>query len=176
MSTALKLRRGTTAQHSSFTGAAGEITVDTDKKTVVVHDGVTAGGKPLPQTDANGNLGLSVTPSAWGLFKAIEIGSRGNSISAYDSGGLYVGSNNYFNGTNWIYKITAPAAQYYSADGKHVWQTSASGTAGNAISFTQAMTLNASAQLLVGATTDYGFGGKILTRGGGVVSLSLIHI
>lgn len=47
MSTALKLRRGTTAQHSTFTGAAGEITVDSDKKSVVVHDGATSGGFPL---------------------------------------------------------------------------------------------------------------------------------
>ena len=47
----VKLRRGTTAQHASFTGAAGEITVDTTKKTVVVHDGATAGGFPLaPET------------------------------------------------------------------------------------------------------------------------------
>lgn len=47
MSTQLKLRRGTTAQHSTFTGASGEVTVDTTKKTVVVHDGTTAGGVPL---------------------------------------------------------------------------------------------------------------------------------
>jgi hypothetical protein len=42
----VQLRRGTTAQHSSFTGAQGEITYDTDKKTIVLHDGVTAGGRP----------------------------------------------------------------------------------------------------------------------------------
>lgn len=47
MANALQLRRGTTAQHSSFTGLVGEITVDTDKDTVVVHDGSTAGGIPL---------------------------------------------------------------------------------------------------------------------------------
>lgn len=47
MSTAVQLRRGTTAQHAGFTGAAGEVTVDTDKDTVVVHDGATAGGHPL---------------------------------------------------------------------------------------------------------------------------------
>lgn len=47
MATALQLRRGTTAQHSTFTGAAGEVTVDTDKDTVVVHDGLKAGGFPL---------------------------------------------------------------------------------------------------------------------------------
>lgn len=43
----LQLRRGTTPQHAVFTGAPGEVTVDTDKKTVVVHDGTTQGGFPL---------------------------------------------------------------------------------------------------------------------------------
>ena len=47
MAKLLKLRRGTTSQHSSFTGAEGEVTVDTTKDTLVVHDGSTAGGIPL---------------------------------------------------------------------------------------------------------------------------------
>lgn len=47
MAKQLQLRRGTTAEHSTFTGVAGEITVDTTKDTIVVHDGVTAGGFPL---------------------------------------------------------------------------------------------------------------------------------
>ena len=47
MSFAFQRRRGTTAQHSSFTGLLAELTVDTDKDTVVVHDGSTAGGFPL---------------------------------------------------------------------------------------------------------------------------------
>jgi len=47
MAKRLQLRRGTTAQHAAFTGAVNEVTVDTDKKTLVVHDGVTAGGEPL---------------------------------------------------------------------------------------------------------------------------------
>lgn len=47
MSTAIQRRGGTTAQHASFTGLAREITIDTDKNTVVVHDGSTAGGFPL---------------------------------------------------------------------------------------------------------------------------------
>ena len=47
MATQIQLRRGTTSQHSSFTGAAGEVTVDTDKDVAVVHDGSTAGGFPL---------------------------------------------------------------------------------------------------------------------------------
>jgi hypothetical protein len=43
----VKLRRGTTAEHAAFTGALGEVTIDTDKKCLVVHDGATAGGKPV---------------------------------------------------------------------------------------------------------------------------------
>ena len=43
----LQLKRGTTAKHSTFTGKVGEVTVDTDKDTVVVHDGTTAGGFPM---------------------------------------------------------------------------------------------------------------------------------
>jgi hypothetical protein len=47
MAKQVQFRRGTTSQHSTFTGAVGEITVDTDKDVVVVHDGSTAGGFPL---------------------------------------------------------------------------------------------------------------------------------
>jgi len=47
MAKRLQLRGGTTAQHSTFTGAIREVTVDTDKDTLVVHDGSTAGGFPL---------------------------------------------------------------------------------------------------------------------------------
>lgn len=64
----VQLRRGTTAEHATFTGAVGEVTVDVDKDTLVVHDGVTAGGVPLAKAaDAvstsggtiNGNLTLT---------------------------------------------------------------------------------------------------------------------
>ena len=53
MAKLLKLRRGTTSQHSSFTGAEGEVTVDTTKDTLVVHDGSTAGGHPISKESAN---------------------------------------------------------------------------------------------------------------------------
>ena len=51
MAKQLKLRRGSTSQHNSFTGAEGEVTVDTDKETLVVHDGSTAGGHPVAAED-----------------------------------------------------------------------------------------------------------------------------
>ena len=56
MAKLLKLRRGTTSQHGSFTGAEGEVTVDTTKDTLVVHDGSTAGGVPLAKESANLSL------------------------------------------------------------------------------------------------------------------------
>ena len=44
MPTQLQFRRGTTSQNNGFTGAVGEITVDTDTDALVLHDGSTAGG------------------------------------------------------------------------------------------------------------------------------------
>ena len=51
MAKLLKLRRGTTTQHASFTGAEGELTIDTTKDTAVVHDGSQAGGRALLRED-----------------------------------------------------------------------------------------------------------------------------
>src|SRR5438046_2450176 len=47
MSKQVRLRRGTTVQHTTFVGADGEVTFDTTKKVLVLHDGVTPGGRPL---------------------------------------------------------------------------------------------------------------------------------
>jgi len=60
MATQVQWRGGSTAEHSTFTGAAREVTVDTQKKTLVVHDGSTAGGEPLLRED-QANLPTSVT-------------------------------------------------------------------------------------------------------------------
>jgi len=67
MSIEVQRRRGTTAQHATFTGAAGEITVDTDKNTAVVHDGSTAGGFPLA---LEGNL-VMTTATATATYYAL---------------------------------------------------------------------------------------------------------
>ena len=62
MPTAVQFRRGTTLEHNTFTGAVGELTVDTDKKTVVVHDGSTTGGNPLSVDGGTASFGnLTVT-------------------------------------------------------------------------------------------------------------------
>ena len=59
MATQVQIRRGTTGQHSAFTGAVGEVTVDTEKKTVCIHDASQIGGFPLLREDfSNSNLAL----------------------------------------------------------------------------------------------------------------------
>jgi len=59
MTTAIKRRRGTTTQHSTFTGLEGELTIDTTKDTVVVHDGAVAGGYPLLREDLANNTNVT---------------------------------------------------------------------------------------------------------------------
>jgi hypothetical protein len=66
MADQLQLRGGTTSEHATFTGALREVTVDTDKDTVVVHDNATVGGNPLMREDASNSalaLGSAATPS-----------------------------------------------------------------------------------------------------------------
>jgi hypothetical protein len=66
MSTQIQRRRGTTSGHSTFIGASGEITVDTTKNTLVVHDGTTAGGFPLAkESDALTSSAIGVTVQAY---------------------------------------------------------------------------------------------------------------
>ena len=66
MPTVLQLRRGTTAQHSSFTGAEGEVTVNTSKDTLVVHDGSTQGGFEIALADLSNTSAVALTDFSGG--------------------------------------------------------------------------------------------------------------
>ena len=116
--------------------------------------------------DANGNLGLGVTPSAWSITPALQVVRA----SIYNQGddGTYITSNGYFN-AGWKYIGASTATQYQMLSGQHRWLTAPSGTAGNAISFTQAMTLDASGNLGIGVTnmSSYNAGGNQFVIGGG---------
>jgi hypothetical protein len=102
-------------------------------------------------TDA-GNLGLGVTPSA-STIPTLQFGANAIVTSTNSS---YFAANATFN-SGWKY-ITSSlnATQYQQTNGQHVFYTAGLGTAGNAITFTQAMTLDASGNLLVGSTTSSG--------------------
>lgn len=71
MAKQVKFRRGTTADHSVFTGAVGELTVDTDKKVVIVHDGGTVGGRPMAREDLSNVSEIAVSKLANGTARQL---------------------------------------------------------------------------------------------------------
>ena len=111
------------------------------------------GATPNMTLDSSGNLGLGVTPSAWSLAgqKVLQVSNA--SLTAYTSDEATISGNAYYS-SGWKYIATNYAEQYTQQSGKHIWYTAPSGTAGNAITFTQAMTLDASGNLLVGTTSN----------------------
>jgi hypothetical protein len=80
--------------------------------------------------------------SVWGI----------SSLTGYVS----VGGNYYYDG-NYRYIKTSNATDYYQYNGQHAWRNAPSGTAGNAITFTQAMTLFSTGNLSIGTITDSGY-------------------
>jgi hypothetical protein len=101
--------------------------------------------------DASGNLGLGVTPSAWSGGGGFDLPTYAG-IAGNSSVGFVASFNAYFN-SGWKYKATTAARAYVMDLADHHWYNAPSGTAGSAISFTQAMTLDASGRLLVGTTS-----------------------
>ena len=118
MAYAVKYRRGTTAEHASFTGAAGEITVNTTTNQLIVHDGVTVGGHaisagvsggggPSTLTDLNisdGTDGQVLTTDGTGTFTFTTVtnsgGSSQTSTIISPSAFAYVNTTSDGSGTN----------------------------------------------------------------------------
>lgn len=98
---AIQQYRGTTAQHAAYTGKIGELTVDTDKKVVVVHDGVTVGGVPMAREDRKitGDTHLKVNAGTEGtlagdLALTVDMDSLATDlVSADANNGLSVGTD-----------------------------------------------------------------------------------
>jgi len=113
--------------------------------------------------DSSGNVGIGVTPSAWGTFNALEM-SNGVYLGSYTGGTTagYLGTNNYFNGSNFIYKNSDYASRYQQVDGNHQWYTAPSGTAGNAVSFSEAMRINSSGVVTIGDPNAASYGGGLV--------------
>jgi hypothetical protein len=93
-------------------------------------------------------------------WRALELGRVGNSIGTFTAAGgaadLYLTSNVYYNGIFRYANSSQTAGAYAVVGNSHAWYIAPSGTAGNAISFTQAMTLDASGNLGVGTTSPVG--------------------
>jgi len=103
--------------------------------------------------DSSGNLGLGVTPSAWYSSASVlqvsgaALEGRTTVTQLWCNGYVDTGASGNF------YINTGYASKYTQISGQHQWFTAPSGTAGNAISFTQAMTLDASGRLGIGTTS-----------------------
>lgn len=110
-----------------------------------------------------GNVGIGVSPHSWdagwlgGNTNNLEVGQSGSSISA-GVGGMLVMNNVVVNGGAAKYARSFPATYYIqnTSSGQHQWFTAPSGTAGNAITFTQAMTLTNTGNLGIGTTSPSG--------------------
>jgi hypothetical protein len=110
-----------------------------------------------------GRVGIGVTPSAWASsFKALQVGTA--TLSQNNTQTAYIGSNWASESGGDKYLTTAPAAIYAQNSGAHIWYQAPSGTAGCTISFTQAMTLDASGNLMLGVTSSTGYWPANLTQ------------
>ena len=152
------LASGVTASSLTSVGTLSALTVTgaaTAGKLVPTANTVTGNGMYLPaantlafstngaegmRLDASGNLGVGVTPSAWsttfGSYHAVEVGALGNALWSAGASDFGVTSNAFFDGA-WKYANTADASRYQQADGSHRWFSAPSGTAGNALTFTE---------------------------------------
>jgi len=168
MATILQLRRGTTVQHSSFTGAVGEVTVDTTKDTVVVHDGTTQGGFPLAteayvtsqiQTKDNTD---EITEGSTNLYFT-NARARG-AVSVTDSGGD--GSLAY-NSSTGVITYTGPSASDVRA---HFSASTGISISNGAISSTITQYTDASARAAISITDSGGDGSLSYNNTTGVIT------
>jgi hypothetical protein len=118
------------------------------------------GATPHITLGIDGNVGIGVTPTAWtsgwlgGNTDALEIGQVGSSLAA-GAGGLQIANNAVVTGGSYKYSRNFAATYYIqnTAAGEHQWFTAPSGTAGNAITFTQRMNLSNTGALGIGVTS-----------------------
>lgn len=112
MTKQVQLRRGTEAEHAVFTGAVGELTIDTTNDIAVVHDGVTQGGIPLVGTLAQQKIlnktaiGIGTTSLDEGLYVDGKTIIRGDIIAVPDETLIYSGVTSYFPSQNIITGIS----------------------------------------------------------------------
>jgi hypothetical protein len=139
---------GSVIRHSS--GAMG---FHTDTVTGAPGSTFTNGMPERMRLNSSGNLGLGVTPSAWGSNGNLQMTKLSFAPNDYSLG------SNYYQGDTYRYATNDTAARLSFFNGGFTFYTAPSGTAGNAISFTQAMTLTAAGNLGLGTTSPSAFSG-----------------
>ena len=135
---------GTTTASTITSAASTNLSLQTNNGTTAV------------TIDTNQNVGVGVTPNAWGgatAGKTIQVGTTGAFV-ATNGGSTNMFYNSYYNGTNYIYQTTDYAQRFSVQGNLFVWQQAVTGTAGGTISYTNTMTLDASGCLFVGGTSS----------------------
>ncbi len=139
MATAVQFRRGTTSEHGSFTGLEGEITVDTTKDTVVVHDGSTPGGIPLAKESAVSSVATQITTadesSDAECFPVFTTDATGNLAPKTDTAFKYNASNGTVTATTFVGALTGTASIASSLVGTANLTTVVNSTAQTASNF-----------------------------------------
>ena len=146
-----------TASINASTSAGVVVTSDTSGALALQ-----TGGTTSLTINSSQNVGLGVTPSSWGgggyAGKALEVGAVGNSLWGVNATNLYSMNNVYYN-SGFLYASTNKASYYLQQDGSHFWNSAPSGTAGNAITFTQVLSVNKGTTLVLeGGTSSSGTG------------------
>jgi len=150
---------GTAIQRLRYTDATGTLTIGSATGTSFP---VELGGNTTTRAvtiDASSNVGVGVTPSAWGSnWKANHVGTVGSFASSGAGSApptaMVIGAYN--DNTNWKYQFSSTGAARYEMTGAnagsaHAWYTAPGGTVNNNITFTQAMTLESTGSLVLGA-------------------------
>jgi hypothetical protein len=104
--------------------------------------------------DSSGNVGVGVTPSAWGTTDSSVLQVKNVSFGGFATNDLQVTSNAYFDGSSWRYIASSVApANYYQIAGTHAWRYAIAGTAGNTFSWSEAMRITSSGDVGIGTSS-----------------------
>lgn len=156
MATQVQFRRGTTTQNNAFTGAAGEITYDTEAKTLRLHDGTTAGGGATVLTTGATQTVLNKTFSTGSFWQgnavALAYGGTGSALTAA------AGAVPYSTATGLGLSLAGTAGQFLISGGTSspTWVSGSALTVGTATTATSAtnITGGSAGQLMIQQDTN----------------------
>ena len=138
------------------TGTSTGVVITPDSSGVLA---LQTAGTTAITVDASQNVGIGNTPSSWATYKVAQVGGGTADVSvASNNDDTNISTNAYYN-AGWKYQSSSTLAErYQQGAGTHRWYYAPSGTAGNAITWSEAMRIDSSGNLLV-ATTSPTYGG-----------------